>query len=395
MASAAREPGTGGGWGQVAGREMRGIWLHSLLSSPTSLSPRGGAGRGQCPVGRSGRGRWAGGPQPLSPGRRPAGPRVRLSSELTSSGGRWVPDAGHSRTSLSGHWAEQERAGQFLKRPRRATLEQSTGHIPQLARRGWDPGASVTWAEGGCKGGGELGRGRGLRSPRPHRLLSTAALRCCYFVFLSRPECSPSALCPLAPLSWGSAPRPCSERRGAGGAISGQAGYGGREGRGVKQSRTVKKQLRSKWRKRGKARGGGWGWREESGGARRSGQGGGSALYGQDSARKAGGESRDVIPQLYPAVTVGGEAGGGGKGEAETGNVVGTRRKKKRPSEQLPLGQRAWASLDGTRAGAEGGGLLCGLRYLHRGPGCCVRGRKGWDTGGGPSLGPSTPLGAL
>lgn len=38
-----------------------------------------------------------------------------------------------------------------------------------------------------------------------------------------------------------------------------------------------------------------------------SGQGGGAALYGQDSARKAGGESRDVIPQLYPAVTVGGE----------------------------------------------------------------------------------------
>lgn len=38
-----------------------------------------------------------------------------------------------------------------------------------------------------------------------------------------------------------------------------------------------------------------------------SGQGGGAALYGQDSARKAGGESRDVIPQLYPAVTMGGE----------------------------------------------------------------------------------------
>lgn len=73
--------------------------------------------------------------------------------------------------------------------------------------------------------------------------------------------------------------------------------------------------------------------------------------------------------------------------------MVGTRRKKKRPSEQLPLGQRAWASLDGTRAGAEGDGLLCGLRYLHRGPGCCVRGRKGWDTGGGPSLGPSIPRG--
>lgn len=121
----ARQENTGqvGGWGQAAGREMRGIWLHSLINSPTSLSPRGGAGSGQCPVGRLGRGRRTGGPQPLSPGCRPAGPRVRLSSELTPSGGRWVPGAGHSRTSLSGHWAEQERAGQFLKWPRRAIPE--------------------------------------------------------------------------------------------------------------------------------------------------------------------------------------------------------------------------------------------------------------------------------
>lgn len=41
--------------------------------------------------------------------------------------------------------------------------------------------------------------------------------------------------------------------------------------------------------------------RVEGGG---SGQGGGAALYGQDSSRKAGSESRDVIPQLYPAVTI-------------------------------------------------------------------------------------------
>ena len=64
--------------------------------------------------------RWA----PASPLCIPAaGPRVRLSSELTPSGGRWVPGAGHSRTSLSGHWAEQERPGQFLKRARLATPE--------------------------------------------------------------------------------------------------------------------------------------------------------------------------------------------------------------------------------------------------------------------------------
>lgn len=52
--------------------------------------------------------------------------------------------------------------------------------------------------------------------------------------------------------------------------------------------------------------------REERGGLGRggSGHGGGAALYGQDSARKAGGESRDVIPQLYPAVTMGGRGGG-------------------------------------------------------------------------------------
>lgn len=51
--------------------------------------------------------------------------------------------------------------------------------------------------------------------------------------------------------------------------------------------------------------------REERGGLGRggSGHGGGAALYGQDSARKAGGESRDVIPQLYPAVTMGGGVG--------------------------------------------------------------------------------------
>lgn len=48
-----------------------------------------------------------------------------------------------------------------------------------------------------------------------------------------------------------------------------------------------------------------------------SGQSGGSALYGQDSARKAGGKSRHVIPHLDPAVTVGergGKAEGGGHG---------------------------------------------------------------------------------
>jgi hypothetical protein len=70
-----------------------------------------------------------------------------------------------------------------------------------------------------------------------------------------------------------------------------------------------------------------------------SGQGGGAALYGQDSAWKAGSESRDVIPQLYPAVTVRGreverqrgEARGHGKGDRERRDMVGTRRKKKKP----------------------------------------------------------------
>lgn len=55
-----------------------------------------------------------------------------------------------------------------------------------------------------------------------------------------------------------------------------------------------------------------------------SGQGGGAALYGQDSARKAGGESRDVIPQLYPAVTVGGERRRGREErQEETGRAEG------------------------------------------------------------------------
>lgn len=53
--------------------------------------------------------------------------------------------------------------------------------------------------------------------------------------------------------------------------------------------------------------------RQRRGGEQGSRHGGGAALYGQDSARKAGGESRDVIPQLYPAVTVGQEGGGGEK----------------------------------------------------------------------------------
>lgn len=63
----------------------------------------------------------------------------------------------------------------------------------------------------------------------------------------------------------------------------------------------VKKQLRSRWGKTGKGKRG----RQRGRGG--SGQGGGAALYGQDSSRKAGGESRDVIPQLYPAVTGGRE----------------------------------------------------------------------------------------
>lgn len=74
----------------------------------------------------------------------------------------------------------------------------------------------------------------------------------------------------------------------------------------VKQSHTVKKQLRSRWGKDRKRQEG----KNERGKGRAgegSGQGGGAALYGQDSARKAGGESRDVIPQLYPAVTMRGE----------------------------------------------------------------------------------------
>lgn len=67
---------------------------------------------------------------------------------------------------------------------------------------------------------------------------------------------------------------------------------------------------------------------EETGGG--SGQGGGSALYGQDSARKAGGESGDVIPHLYPAVTVGGERQTG-RERGEAGGDGEAARKRKRP----------------------------------------------------------------
>lgn len=91
-----------------------------------------------------------------------------------------------------------------------------------------------------------------------------------------------------------------------------------------------------------------------------SGHGGGAALYGQDSAREAGGESRDVIPQLYPAVTVGQE------GEAERrdrSEQEGERRgrlsgcpwdRAGHPWTGSVLG-RGWASLDGTSAGAGAG----------------------------------------
>lgn len=61
----------------------------------------------------------------------------------------------------------------------------------------------------------------------------------------------------------------------------------------------MKKQLRSRWGKDRKRQEG-----KSDRGRGGSGQGGGAALYGQDSSRKAGGESRDVIPQLYPAVTI-------------------------------------------------------------------------------------------
>lgn len=119
---------------------------------------------------------------------------------------------------------------------------------------------------------------------------------------LSRPQCLP--LC--SPLPRVLSHRSCLQD-GLWCNLLGQAGHEGRIRRSrVKQSHTVKKQLRSRWGKTGKRQEG----KNERGKGRAgegSGQGGGAALYGQDSARKAGGESRDVIPQLYPAVTMGGE----------------------------------------------------------------------------------------
>lgn len=114
-------------------------------------------------------------------------------------------------------------------------------------------------------------------------------------------------------------------------------------------------------------------------------QGGGSALYGQDPARKAGGESGDVIPHLYPAVTVGGERQRGreerqedmGRERGERRDMVGREGKRRDPSEELPCGTEGLAiPWMGTRGGAgerrvQGvAGLLCGLRFVDGGGGC-------------------------
>lgn len=93
------------------------------------------------------------------------------------------------------------------------------------------------------------------------------------------------------------------------------------------------------------------GEREEAG----SGQGGGTALYGQDPARKAGGESGDVSPQLHPAVAVGDrrraeEAGVGGQRRDKRG-----KRRKEKEKEETSVSGSPWdrapgRPLDGARA---------------------------------------------
>lgn len=99
-----------------------------------------------------------------------------------------------------------------------------------------------------------------------------------------------------------------------------------------------------------------------------SGHGGGAALYGQDSARKAGGESRDVIPQLYPAVTVGGKSWRGrkerqedtGGGEGEKGHGRNKKKKEGTHLSRTPGATGLVLPVPGTRAGAEGS---CGLGW--------------------------------
>lgn len=95
---------------------------------PTSLSLRGG---GWVEVGDSILWGWwwkedrRGRPHPLSQGAAPVAPasppccpgcraRARPSSDLGPRWSRWV-SAGHSRTSPSGHWVGQEKAGQLWK----------------------------------------------------------------------------------------------------------------------------------------------------------------------------------------------------------------------------------------------------------------------------------------
>lgn len=150
---------------------------------------------------------------------------------------------------------------------------------------------------------------------------------------LSRPQCLP--LC--SPLPRVLPHRSCLQD-GLWCSLLGQAGHEGRIRRSrVKQSHTVKKQLRSRWGKDRKRQEG----KNERGKGRAgegSGQGGGAALYGQDSARKAGGESRDVIPQLYPAVTMGGrgreaERRGRKRWEGREGAWWGQGEKRRNPAE--------------------------------------------------------------
>lgn len=257
-------------------------------------------------LGRQGRGRGGGGgsraregPHPLSSvnlagwsGK--VGPKLPLhaGSEGLATfspnfrGGLLVA-AACSRTSLSGHWGGQGRLLSCACGPRWVPLMVKVGQSPTSLTYGWAK-ADTAQDQWGPHAGTGKGTGQG---PLVSRTLQDWCPGPSCSV-LSRPEGLPSALCHLG--FW---PTAHACKRDGEGDLWGQAGHEGRRLR-VKQSHTVKKQLRSRWGKTGKGKRG----RQRGRGG--SGQGGGAALYGQDSSRKAGGESRDVIPQLYPAVTI-------------------------------------------------------------------------------------------
>lgn len=244
-------------------RRDNALWLHSLISSPAPLSPRGSREAGerlreQCPVGRprereeDRRGGHALCPQGSWPHRlghsfpsmlsRLPGSRVRgHPSDLTPRVGRCGVTAGHSRTSPSGHWGGGQSGGAWVSSyselswlPPKVEDELDSPNSPNAVGAGRQASLTGRWTAGG----GVLGRWRGLCTRRPPGELCHGFFWGGCFV-LSRPEVSP--ICSLAPISWGLSHCSCSgeddgSRRDRQGTSLGQAGQ---EGRGRRRSKII------------------------------------------------------------------------------------------------------------------------------------------------------------